>query len=424
MARRARDPRLESRTARLKLEPRNAPYWSVLAPGLSLGYRKGGRGGSWFAKLHDDATGRRYQTRIGTADDALDPDDVTVLDFWKAQEKARSWFREQSRRLAGLDVRPAGPYTVEAAMRDYLHWLEMHRKTSGGDRVRVNALILPELGKMELRRLTADRIRSWLQTMAMRPARLRTRKGSPPKFRPMMTDPEAVRRRRSTANRTLSVLKAGLNHAWREGRADSDEQWRRVRPFREVDAARVRYLTTDDARRLLDACETSFRPFVHGALLTGARYGELAALRVEDVDATNGTIHIRRSKSGTDRHIVLNAEGVHLFEELCAERGRSEFVFAKQHGKPWGKSHQHRPFRDACKRAGIVPAITFHELRHTWASLSIMAGAPLIVVAKNLGHSDTRMVERHYGHLATSYIAEVIRRTAPRFNASSTIAAA
>jgi hypothetical protein len=44
-----------------------------------------------------------------------------------------------------------------------------------------------------------------------------------------------------------------------------------------------------------------------------------------------------------------------------------------------------------------------------------MAGAPPMVVARNLGHTTTRMVERHYGHLAPSYVADTIRATAPRF---------
>src|SRR5205823_13765885 len=51
----------------------------------------------------------------------------------------------------------------------------------------------------------------------------------------------------------------------------------------------------------------------------------------------------------------------------------------------------------------------------SWASLAVMAGVPLLVVAKNLGHADTRMVEKHYGHLAPSYIADAIRAGAPRF---------
>ena len=57
-------------------------------------------------------------------------------------------------------------------------------------------------------------------------------------------------------------------------------------------------------------------------------------------------------------------------------------------------------------------------LRHSWASLAAMNGVPLLVVAKNLGHSDTRMVEKHYGHMAPSYIAEAIRAGAPRFGDS------
>ena len=44
-----------------------------------------------------------------------------------------------------------------------------------------------------------------------------------------------------------------------------------------------------------------------------------------------------------------------------------------------------------------------------------MNGAPLMVVAKNLGHADTRMVELHYGHLAPNFVTDEIRRTAPRF---------
>ena len=68
--------------------------------------------------------------------------------------------------------------------------------------------------------------------------------------------------------------------------------------------------------------------------------------------------------------------------------------------------------------AKIDPA-GFHTLRHTWASHAVMSGAPLLVVARNLGHRDTRMVERHYGHLAPSYEADAIRAAAPRFARSS-----
>ena len=72
--------------------------------------------------------------------------------------------------------------------------------------------------------------------------------------------------------------------------------------------------------------------------------------------------------------------------------------------------------QEASARAGISPAVNFHVTRHTFASHAIMNGTPLLVVAKTLGHADTRMVEKVYGHLAPSYVADAIRAGAPRFD--------
>jgi len=63
-------------------------------------------------------------------------------------------------------------------------------------------------------------------------------------------------------------------------------------------------------------------------------------------------------------------------------------------------------------------AIAFHEPAGPRPIHPIMAGAPLLVVAQNLGHADTHMVEKHYGHLTQSYVADIIRRTAPSFGPS------
>ena len=90
-------------------------------------------------------------------------------------------------------------------------------------------------------------------------------------------------------------------------------------------------------------------------------------------------------------------------------------MFRRASGSPWKTSEQARPMRAACARAGIKPPAPFHALRHTWASLAVMNGVPLLVVAKNLGHGDTRMVEKHYGHLAETYVTEAIRAGAPRY---------
>ncbi len=68
--------------------------------------------------------------------------------------------------------------------------------------------------------------------------------------------------------------------------------------FRGVTAARVRYLTDSEIKRLVIASAVPFRALVTGAILTCARYGELAALRASDFDARGGTVHIRQSKAG------------------------------------------------------------------------------------------------------------------------------
>ena len=62
--------------------------------------------------------------------------------------------------------------------------------------------------------------------------------------------------------------------------------------------------------------------------------------------------------------------------------------------------------RLACQCFGIDPPASFHILRHTYATHLLWAGAPLPVIAANLGHSDTRMTERHYAHLVPSHVAE------------------
>ena len=90
-------------------------------------------------------------------------------------------------------------------------------------------------------------------------------------------------------------------------------------------------------------------------------------------------------------------------------------MFTHANGTGWKTSEQARLMAAANEHARLKPRITFHGLRHTWASLSVMAGVPLLVVAKNLGHADTRMVEKHYGHMAPSHVRDAIRAGAPKF---------
>jgi len=211
------------------------------------------------------------------------------------------------------------------------------------------------------------------------------------------------------------TLKAALTRAWREGHIDGQDRWARVELFSGVERRRQGFLDIEQARALLDACPTGLRELVHLALLTGARYSELCRLEVRDFQAASGTLFVRDAKAGRPRHIVLNAEATDVCRSLAKGRRPTDRLLLRADGKPWARDLHARPFREAVLRAGLDTGFTFHELRHTWASLSIMAGAPLIVVGQNLGHRDTRMVEEHYGHLTYSFVADTIRRTAPSF---------
>jgi integrase len=414
VARTVRDQNLETRSARGRLKPSPKPYYRSIDPGLHLGYRKGKNGGRWVVRWYVGDQDYKTET-IANADDVADADGVAILNFAQAQGVAREMRSRAARIAAGLPI-DAGLYTVKQCINEYLAWVEHHRKGAKDARYRADALIVPRLGANECGKLTAGELRGWLRAIANSPARIRSRKGSEPRFRNLDNkDEDAVRRRRASANRTFTILKAALNMAWREGKIASDDAWRRVTPFEQVDSARVRYLQIDEARKLMDACDPEFGALVCTALVTGARFGELASLRVGDFNPDSGTVHVRVSKSGSGRHIVLTEEGIQHLNAACAGRAASAWLLVKRDGSKWLKSHQTRPMRDACFRAGITPPASFHALRHTYASLSVMAGAPLLVVARNLGHSDTRMVEKHYGHLAADYIAKEIRKAAPRF---------
>jgi integrase len=136
-------------------------------------------------------------------------------------------------------------------------------------------------------------------------------------------------------------------------------------------------------------------------------------MRAADFNTDSGVVTVGESKSGKPRHVVLTDEGQKLLAALTAGKLGDDPIFARTDGGVWGTSHQLRPMFEACQRAKIKPAISFHVLRHTYGSTLAMRGVPMGVIAEQLGHADTRMTEKHYAHLAPSYVAETIRASFP-----------
>jgi integrase len=406
VASKVRERALDTRNARAKLKVSGKPYYRSLGPDLHLGYRKGKSARRWVARIYVGA--EQYKViPLGHADDLVDADGKIVLDFWQAQDAARVVGAEL---LARGDHGRGAAYTVAMAVEDYILAME-GKPTQKNTRDRLAAYV--DFGERELADLKAEHLEDWMRAMVTAPPRASTARGAPQNYRELLAeDDEQVRRRKASANRVWNMLRAALNLAFRRGRVPTDAAWRRVQPFSNTEPAAARYLTVAESKRLVNAVDPEFRPVTVAALMTGARFTELARLQVKDFNPDSGTLHVRTSKSGRGRHIILTEEGAEFFSSLVAGRLVGERMFGR-----WGAGFTgaSRRIAIACERARIRPKIVFHELRHTWASLSVMGGMPLMVVAKNLGHRDTRMVEKHYGHLAPSFITESVRKHAPRF---------
>jgi integrase len=414
MARVRRNADLGSREARRRLKARAEPYWLVIERGLSLGYRKSNEGGAWVVRRYDAARRRHLEDRVGTADDYRDADGTDVLDFGHAQRKVLAEAKHGALLASGQ------LYTVAEAVTDYVEYLRTHRKSAKDTASKLKTYVSPDLGRKRVADLTNADFDTWL-TWALKRRRKtkKTRANDEAAGRQDDSSPvelaDRQRRRKATLNRVINALKGCLNHAHGAGKVPSRDAWSRLKKFRSADSTRLRWLTVDEATRLQNACTVDFRPLVRAALLTGCRAGELLALRSGDFDVRSKTLLIAGSKSGKPRRVPLTDDGIALFEDLTVGKPTGDLLFTRGDGSAWYRMAFVRTMRGACAGSKISPPATFHTLRHTYASHLVQAGVPLLFVASALGHSDTRMVEKHYGHLAPSQVADMIRANLPSF---------
>ena len=141
---------------------------------------------------------------------------------------------------------------------------------------------------------------------------------------------------------------------------------------------------------------------------TGMRIGELIALRKRNVHFHAGVIHVCEAiadgivglpKSGKPRDLPMSKAVV---EALRAQQqhSRSEYVFCTLDGDPLAYHQCPKPLALACERAGLR-RVTWHALRHTFASHLAMRGVPLKAIQELLGHAGMTQTMR-YAHLAQS----------------------
>ena len=241
--------------------------------------------------------------------------------------------------------------------------------------------------------------------------------------------------KRVTVNRDIAVLKAALNCA-KEWGFITENPISKIRKLKETDSKeKLRYLTPKEYQRLiaaLDAREKELRdcrdrfnswrdergydlypdlnqlpfadhlkPMILIALNSGIRRSELFHLEWSDIDIKHNTLTVRAesAKSGKMRHVKMNKtlrSTLINWKKCC---GNGKLVFPGKEGKPF--TNCNKSWAKIMKAAGILE-FTWHDMRHDFASQSIMAGVDLNTVRELLGHTDIRTTQI-YSHLAPEH---------------------
>ncbi len=350
----------------------------------------------------------------------------------EARRLAAELERQCERQRLGLEPLPAedGGGTFDELMQ---WWLDTYSAGSPSHQrnkftVQKN-LVGSELGSLRLVQVTPGAIEVFLQS---RSARL-----SP-----------------QTLNHLRRFILTAFNHAKRAGRFVGPNPAAEV-ARRKVAKRLPDFLHAAEVPRVLNALSDRWRPLFATAIFTGMRRGELLGLRKSDVDLTAGLINVARSHGrGTTKG--KRAEAIPIARELvpylqqALKRSRTDLVFPNEQGemmrpdvalegvlrRALGRAGIVQGYTHVCRKKGCgysepapdavprrcpkhnhllwpkaqVRPLRFHDLRHTTASLLMMAGANPAAVQRILRHRDPRITMEVYGHLTPGYLqAEVDR---------------
>ncbi len=315
---------------------------------------------NWWVKLNHN--GRRIQQSTGTSDEKRAREYHDKL-------KASLWDQER------LGIKPSHSWN-EAVVR-YL--AEMSHKASHSDDKAHLRWVDRFLGGAELKSINRDVVD---RILAARQA-------------------DGVAN--STVNRTMEVIRAVLR------RAAHEWEWLdrvpRVRMLPEP-KRRVRWLTREEADRLIAALPEHLAVMVRFSLETGLRRSNVTGLEWSQVDLARRTawIHPDQAKARKAIAVPLSAAAVVVIREQIGKHLTRVFCFR---GKPVRQVNT-KTWRLVLQRVGIEN-FRWHDLRHTWASWHVQAGTPLHVLQELGGWECVEMV-RKYAHLSSVHLAEYVDR--------------
>ena len=263
------------------------------------------------------------------------------------------------------------------------------------------------IGALPFQEVTDDHIHAALEALAGDPARRWAGKDADglPIFK-AAKKPMAP----ATINRYAAALAAVFTWSIRRRVAPKgwDHPGRRVER-RTEDNEHTRFLSEEECRRLLDACKASPWPKLYVlvllALTTGARKGELLAMRWCDVDLAERVVYVARSKNGDPKVLPLVPAVVEQLQAM--QGGPAALVFASKQ-RP-GQAYAFEGRWAEALRMAKVRNFRYHDLRHSAASRLARQGATLLEIADLLGHRQISMSKR-YSHLSSGHRSALVNR--------------
>lgn len=206
----------------------------------------------------------------------------------------------------------------------------------------------------------------------------------------------------ATVNRYLALIRSLLRMARDEWQWIDSTPKIRLLPG---EVERDRWLTREEADRLIEACPPHLAAVVKFALATGCRAREITGLEWGRVDLTRQTAWINETKNGTPRGVPLNCDAVAVLEREVGKHPRYSFTYR---GQPIGWQISNTAWQNAVAEAGLKD-FRFHDLRHTWASWHRQAGTSCDEL-KDLGGWKSRHMVDRYAKFATENMAVAAAR--------------
>ena len=210
----------------------------------------------------------------------------------------------------------------------------------------------------------------------------------------------------ATVNRCLANLRAVLRMA--------RDEWQWIDTFPKIrllggEVERDRWLTREEAERLISFSASHLAALIRFALSTGCRASEITQLEWNRVDLARGHAWLNQTKNGTPRGVPLNRDAIAVLQEQWGKHARYCFIYRD---KPITHGLTNHAWQNAIEKAGLE-GFRFHDLRHTWASWHRQSGTSCDEL-KDLGGWKTRSMVDRYAKFATEHLTLAAARIESR----------